>query len=119
MPKQPCVYILASQRNGTLYVGVTSDLFLRTGLHKQDLIEGFTKHYGVHQLVYYEMHHTMPEAIRREKQLKKWNRAWKIRLIESMNPEWEDLFAAVLERDQAMDFREGKARPILAYHVGM
>ena len=67
MPKQPCVYILASKRNGTLYIGVTSDLLNRTSLHKQDLIEGFTKRYGVHRLVYYEMHHTMPDAIRREK----------------------------------------------------
>ena len=92
MPKQPCVYMLASGRSGTLYVGVISDLFLRVGLHKQDLIDGFTKRYGVHRLVYYEMHHTMPDAIRREKRLKKWNRAWKTRLIESMNPEWVDLF---------------------------
>jgi putative endonuclease len=92
MPRQPAVYILASKRNGTLYVGVTSDLPNRTTLHKQDLIEGFTKRYGVHRLVYYEMHLTMPEAIRREKRIKKWYRAWKVRLIESMNPEWVDLF---------------------------
>jgi len=88
LDKQPCVYILASKRNGILYVGVTSNLFERVNLHKQDLIEGFTKTYGVHMLVYYEMHQTMPDAIRREKQLKKWNRAWKVRLIEQMNPEW-------------------------------
>ena len=88
----PCVYILASGRNGTLYIGVTSSLEDRVSLHKQDLVEGFAKRYGVHHLVYYEMHTTMPEAIRREKQLKKWNRAWKIRLIEQMNPEWVDLF---------------------------
>ena len=92
MAKQPCVYILASKRNGTLYVGVTSDLLDRTAIHKQDLIEGFTKRYGVHRLVHYEMHHTMPDAILREKRLKKWNRAWKMRLIEGMNPEWVDLF---------------------------
>jgi putative endonuclease len=92
MSKQPCVYILASKRNGTIYIGVTSDLANRTSLHKQDLIRGFTERYGVHRLVYYEMHHAMPEAIRREKQLKKWNRAWKVRLIEGMNPEWKDLF---------------------------
>jgi putative endonuclease len=90
--KCPCVYILASARNGTLYIGVTSDLFQRITLHKQDLIEGFTKKYGVHRLVYYEMHPTMEAAIRREKQLKEWRRLWKIRLIESMNPEWIDLF---------------------------
>ena len=90
--KNPCVYILASKRNGVLYVGVTSDISNRVNLHKQDLIEGFTKKYGVHLLVYYEMHDTMPEAIRREKQLKKWNRAWKVRLIEQLNPEWRDLW---------------------------
>lgn len=83
---------LASRRNGTLYTGVTSDLHGRVSLHKQDLIEGFTKKYGVHVLVYYEMHDTMEAAIRREKQIKEWKRAWKIRLIESMNPEWLDLF---------------------------
>jgi putative endonuclease len=77
MPKQPAVYILASRRNGTLYTGVTSDLPNRTTLHKQDLIEGFTKRYGVHLLVYYEMHPTMPAAILREKRIKKWYRAWK------------------------------------------
>jgi putative endonuclease len=92
MPKQPSVYILASKRNGTLYIGVTSNLLNRTALHKQDLIAGFTKRYGVHRLVYYEMHQTMEAAIVREKRLKKWNRAWKVRLIESMNPEWTDLF---------------------------
>ncbi len=90
--KTPSVYILASKRNGTLYTGVSSDLAQRISLHKQDLIEGFTKKYQVHMLVYYEMHHTMPNAIRREKQIKEWKRLWKIRLIESMNPEWIDLF---------------------------
>jgi len=90
--KCPCVYILASRRNGTLYIGVTSDLANRVGLHKQDLIEGFTEKYGVHLLVYYDMHPTMEAAIRREKQLKERRRLWKIRLIESMNPEWIDLF---------------------------
>ena len=88
--KQPRIYILASKRDGILYVGVTSGLAQRVGLHKQDLIEGFTKKYGVHTLVYYEMHETMLEAIRREKQLKK--RAWKVRLIEQLNPEWSDLW---------------------------
>jgi len=91
-PKTPCVYILASRRNGTLYIGVTSDLPQRVTLHKQDLIEGFTTKYGVHRLVYYEMHPTMDAAILREKRLKEWRRLWKIRLIESMNPEWIDLF---------------------------
>jgi putative endonuclease len=90
--KSPSVYILASRRNGTLYVGVTSDLAQRVSLHKQGLIEGFTKKYREHQLVYYDMHQTMDAAIRREKQLEEWRRLWKIRLIESMNPEWVDLF---------------------------
>jgi putative endonuclease len=108
--------MLASKRNGTLYIGVTSDLFLRTGLHKQDLIEGFTKRYGVHRLVYYEMHQSMPEAIRREKQLKKWNRAWKVRLIESMNPEWLDLFDefwGAIEDGPADVARQGLGRPLV------
>ena len=90
--KCPCVDILASRRNGTLYIGVTSDLANRVSLHRQDLIEGFTKKYLVHLLVYCEMHPTMEAAVRREKQLKEWRRLWKIRLIESMNPEWIDLF---------------------------
>jgi putative endonuclease len=90
--KTPCVYVLASKPNGVLYIGVTSDVLSRISMHKQDLIEGFTKRYGVHRLVYYEMHETMDEAIRREKQLKEWKRAWKVRLIASMNPEWIDLF---------------------------
>jgi putative endonuclease len=114
MPKQPCVYILASKRNGTLYIGVTSDLFRRAGLHKQDLIEGFTKRHGVHRLVYYEMHEQLDAAIRREKRLKKWNRAWKLRLIESMNPEWDDLFDTVwgtIEDGPADVARKGVGRP--------
>jgi len=90
--KNPCTYILASRRNGTLYVGMTSDLPQRMALHKQGLIEGFTKKYRVHRLVYYEMHPTMDAAILREKCLKEWRRLWKIRLIESFNPEWIDLF---------------------------
>jgi putative endonuclease len=92
MPKQPAVYILASHRNGTLYVGVTSNLVSRVWQHKNDMIEGFTKRYGVHLLVYYELHGEMLAAIAREKQLKKWNRAWKICLIEDHNPGWKDLW---------------------------
>jgi putative endonuclease len=92
MRKSPCVYILASARNGTLYVGVTSDLAGRVSIHVQDLVPGFTAKHHVHRLVYYEMHETMEAAIAREKQLKKWNRLWKIRLIEGANPEWLDLF---------------------------
>ena len=90
--KDPYVYILASRRDGVLYAGVTSDLLDRISVHKQDLLEGFTKKYGVHMLVYYEWHATMDDAIKRESQIKKWKRAWKVRLIESMNPEWTDLF---------------------------
>jgi len=93
--KQPCVYILASQRNGTLYIGVTSDLVKRVWEHQHNLVEGFTQRYGVHTLVYFEPHDTMEEAIRREKQLKKWNRAWKIVLIEQHNPQWEDLWSTI------------------------
>ena len=83
---------MASARNGVLYAGVTSSLAKRVSIHKQDLHEGFTKKYGVHILVYYEMHETMEQAIRRETQIKKWKRAWKVRLIHEMNPEWLDLF---------------------------
>jgi putative endonuclease len=90
--KLPVVYILASARNGTLYVGVTSDLIGRVSLHKQGLVEGFTKTYGVHRLVYVEYHPTMLEAIAREKRLKRWRRAWKIELIEATNPEWQDVY---------------------------
>ena len=92
MAKQPAVYILASKRNGTLYVGVTSDLVKRVWQHKNDMVEGFTKRYGVHRLVYYEVYADMAEAITREKRLKKWNRAWKIELIEGENPHWRDLW---------------------------
>jgi putative endonuclease len=91
--KEPCVYILASRRDGVLYIGVSSAVWDRVSEHKQKLIEGFTKKYGVEDLVYLEFHDTMEAAIRREKQLKKWNRAWKVRLIEQMNPEWRDLWS--------------------------
>jgi len=89
--KQPAVYILASKRNGTLYIGVTSNLASRIEGHRSGAVDGFTKKYGVETLVYFEMHSDMYEAIQREKRLKKWNRAWKIRLIEEMNPTWADL----------------------------
>ena len=90
--KQPSVYMLASQRNGTLYIGVTSDLIKRVWEHKQDSVEGFTKKYGVHDLVWYEQHEDMLAAIAREKTLKEWQRAWKLELIEKMNPQWKDLY---------------------------
>jgi len=96
MAKQPAVYILASKPNGTLYIGVTSDLAKRVWEHKNDSVEGFTKKYGVHRLVYYELHDDMPAAITREKQVKKWNRAWKLELIEKQNPGWNDLWEGIL-----------------------
>jgi putative endonuclease len=96
MKKQPAVYILASKQNGTLYIGVTSELAKRAWTHKNNVIEGFTKRYSVHRLVYYEMHPDMTSAIVREKQLKKWNRAWKLELIESNNPEWNDLWSEII-----------------------
>ena len=94
--KQPAVYILASQRNGTLYIGVTSDLIKRIWEHKHDMAEGFTKKYAVHSLVYFELHADMSAAIAREKQLKKWKRAWKLRMIEEKNPDWSDLYHSIL-----------------------
>ena len=96
MERQPAVYVLASKQNGTLYIGVTSDLAKRVWEHKNDLVEGFTKKYGVHRLVYYEMHGDMLSAITREKQLKNWNRAWKLELIEEKNPEWKDLWDEIV-----------------------
>ncbi|MCK9201173.1 MAG: GIY-YIG nuclease family protein [Gallionella sp.] len=95
MNKQPCVYLLASQRNGTLYVGVTSDLVKRVWEHKNHVVDGFTKQYGVGQLVWYEVHETMESAIQREKALKEWQRAWKLKLIEEFNPDWTDLYDSV------------------------
>jgi putative endonuclease len=86
------VYILASQRRGTLYIGVTSDLIKRVYEHKSGLVDGFTKQYGVRRLVYYEVAEDAEAALTRERQIKKWNRAWKLRLIEEHNPEWEDLY---------------------------
>lgn len=95
MNKQPAVYILASKRNGTLYVGVTSDLVKRVWEHSNNVVEGFTSRYGVHFLVYFEMHDDMEQAILREKRIKKWNRDWKIELIEKQNPEWTDLWPTI------------------------
>jgi len=97
MSKKPVVYILASQRNGTLYIGVTSDLVQRIWEHRSNQLEGFTKKYHVHMLVYYEYHDDMDSAIRREKQMKKWNRDWKLRLIEEHNPDWNDLSEEIRE----------------------
>ncbi len=97
MVRNPTVYILASKRNGTLYVGVTSDPVKRLWEHRHCGLDGFTKKYQVHALVYLEQHDRMEEAILREKQIKKWNRAWKIRLIEKANPEWRDLYQEIVE----------------------
>jgi len=95
--RNPVVYILASGRNGTLYVGVTSDLITRTWQHREHVVEGFSKKYEVSQLVWWESHATMESAITREKQLKRWNRAWKIRLIEERNPYWHDLWEQIVQ----------------------
>jgi len=92
MNKQPCVYILASNRNGTLYVGVTSDLIKRVYQHRNGLVAGFTKRYHVHNLVWFEAHERMESAILREKELKRWRRVAKLGLIEQVNPEWRDLW---------------------------
>jgi len=92
MAKQPCVYLMASRRNGTLYVGVTSDLMKRVWEHKNNVVEGFTKRYGIHHLVWYELHPTMESAILREKTIKEWKRSWKMEMIEKSNPEWQDLY---------------------------
>jgi putative endonuclease len=94
--KQYFVYILASGRNGTLYIGVTSNLERRLLEHKNDLNPGFTAKYHTHDLVYFEAYETSEQAINREKNLKKWKRAWKLRLIEGVNPQWEDLGRTVL-----------------------
>jgi putative endonuclease len=94
--KASYVYILASSRYGTLYTGVTSDLIKRTWQHQEGVVESFTKKYAVKQLVWYEIHEDIESAIIREKQIKKWNRAWKIKLIQEQNPQWRDLFVEVV-----------------------
>ncbi len=96
MERQPCVYILASRRNGTLYTGVTSSLLKRVWEHKNNVVEGFTKQYSVHTLVWYEIHETMESAIHREKMIKNWKRVWKIKTIETTNPQWRDLYPELL-----------------------
>lgn len=96
------VYILASKRNRTLYVGFTNDLKRRIEEHKTNKLEGFTKKYCVHNLVYYEIVEGFMEAVRREKQIKKWNRLWKLRLIEEKNPEWDDLYEDFLKQKEKL-----------------
>ena len=88
----PCVYILANKPGGTLYIGVTSNIVQRVWQHKNDLVEGFTNRYRVHRLVWYEIHSTMESALNREKALKRWNRKWKVKLIQKENPAWSDLY---------------------------
>ena len=97
MAFQPAVYLLASKKNGTLYIGVTSNPIKRIWQHRDNVVPGFTQKYDVHKLVYYELFDDMEEAILREKQLKNWNRNWKIKLIEKDNPEWEDLWAQIIQ----------------------
>ena len=94
--KVPCVYLLASKPRGTLYVGATSDLVQRVWQHKGNLVDGFTRQYRVHRLVWYEVHESMESARAREKALKKWYRAWKVRLIEEGNPRWLDLYEGIV-----------------------
>ena len=96
MNRQPAVYILASKRNGTLYVGVTSNLVKRIWEHKNNMVEGFTKRYTVHRLVWYELHESMESALTREKRLKSWKRKWKLELIETKNPKWLDLYNMIV-----------------------
>ena len=92
MPKPGYVYIMASQRNGTLYLGVTSDLIKRVWEHRNGIIGGFTKRYGCKMLVWYEAYDDLEEARLRELRMKEWRRAWKLKLIETMNPNWDDLY---------------------------
>jgi putative endonuclease len=94
--RQPCVYILASRCRGTLYVGVTSDLIKRVWEHRSDFVDGFTKRYRVHSLVWFEPHATMASAIQRETALKHWRRAWKLELVEIRNPDWHDLYEELI-----------------------
>jgi putative endonuclease len=89
------VYIVASGRNGTLYIGVTSDLIQRVAQHREGTFDGFTKKYGCKMLVWFERHSEIEAAIRREKQMKEWQRLWKLRVIEEMNPDWDDLFGSL------------------------
>jgi len=95
MEKAFCVYLLASARNGTLYVGVTSNLVQRVWQHKEGAVDGFTRKYRVKRLVWYEQHDSAESAIQREKQIKKWNREWKVQLLEERNPYWNDLYLEI------------------------
>jgi putative endonuclease len=106
MDKHPCVYLLASDRNGTLYIGATSNLVQRIWQHRTHIVEGFTSRHGATRLVWYEAHATMGSAIQHEKRIKKWNRAWKMRLIDEVNPSWRDLWPDITgEVPKSMDSR--------------
>jgi len=107
MNKQPAVCLLASKRNGTLYVGVTSNMIKRIWEHKNNVVKGFTERYNVHQLVWYELHETMESAIRKEKMLKNWKRAWKLELIERSNPNWQDLYETIVLLDSGFRRNDG------------
>lgn len=96
MNKEYFIYILSSKRNGTLYIGVTSDLVKRVWQHKNKLVDGFSSKYGTSRLIYYEKTDDIKSAILREKQLKVWKREWKLRIIEEMNPNWEDLYHTII-----------------------
>jgi putative endonuclease len=96
MPRQPAVYILANQAYGIFYTGVTGNLAQRIWVHKQDLLEGFSKKHQTHLLVWYELHESMISAIEREKLIKRWHRDWKINLVQQMNPGWRDLFDTLI-----------------------
>ena len=94
--KQPCVYLLSSSRNGTLYLGVTSNIVGRVGQHREHLVAGFSDRYDATRLVWFEQHESMESALHREKRIKKWNRAWKVRLIDESNPSWRDLWPDIV-----------------------
>ncbi len=108
---QPAVYMMASQRNGTLYIGVTSDLIKRVWQHREGLAEGFTKEHGVKILVWYELHETMESAISKEKAMKKWLRAWKLKTIEKTNPEWKDLWLEITGAEPQIVIPAPPAKP--------
>ena len=95
MERQPCVYMITNHRNGTLYIGVTSDLPKRIWQHKNKVVDGFSQEFNLDRLVWYEVHETMISAIQREKAVKYWKRYWKLKAIEEMNPDWRDLFEEI------------------------
>ena len=111
MPRSPCVYLLASERNGTLYIGVTSNLTARVWQHRTHAVEGFTAKYDVTRLVWFEQHETMESAILREKRLKKWRRAWKVELVESVNPSWRDLWPDIIGLEPTSSPRRESSSP--------